>query len=393
MRPHDAGADQVKEKRMRTIECLLRELGNADWWTRSNAINGLLNHSEEYCLSFLEEALRNQENALLRNGAMECYAVLGNRAAPSLIGLLKDEDPEVRLFSTNLLGEIAGMRAIPELVAMLKDPDVNVRVAGAEALGKTGDPCAVGALSEAVRDEPWVTMAAIKSLGDIGGGDALDVLHLCLAKDEYRGITFDALEKAGNEKSIRYLAPFLEGGELKELALRAVVTIAEKEGMRLMPDHFTSLVPLLIDLQRSPLPEIKKAAFIALSWARDLRAVPCLIEALNDEEFQEYAINGIMCIGKEAAPAIINALKDAGRPQRSVLAKMVSMMGEYSALMQFSEDDDPEVRVEVAIALGNILSPGTGEILSRMLDDPEDEVRLVARRASQKSRMENKWPG
>jgi HEAT repeat protein len=377
---------------MHEIERLLKELGNPDWWTRSSAINGLLNYPEKFYLSFLEEALRDQENAVLRNGAMEFYVVLGDRAVLSLIGLLKDEDPEVRLFSANLLGDIADKRAIPELVLKLKDSEVNVRVASAEALGKIGDPGAITALCEAVDDEPWVTMSAIKSLGDIGGDDALDVLYLCLSKEEYRGITFDAIEKAGKENAIRQLTPFIEKDDLKELALRAIVNIAEREGITLMPGYFVNLVPLLIDLQCSPHPEIKRAAFIALSWARDLRGLTYLIDALPDDELQEYAISGIMCIGKEAVPGIIEALRDAGRPQRCVLAKMVSMMGEHSELLRFSEDDDPEVRVEVALALGQIHLARTGEILSRMLDDPEDEVRLVARKASQKFKKENKWP-
>jgi len=50
--------------------------------------------------------------------------------------------------------------------------------------------------------------------------------------------------------------------------------------------------------------------------------------------------------------------------------------------MQFSEDQDPEVRVEVALAAGMIHSERTNEILTRMLDDPEDEVRLAAQKAS-----------
>jgi HEAT repeat protein len=377
---------------MHEIENLLKDLGNADWWTRSSAINGLLNYPENFYVSFLEEALRDHENAVLRNGAMEFYVVLGDRALPSLTGLLKDDDPEVRLFSANLLGDIADSRAVPELVVTLRDPDVNVRVASAEALGKIRDPFAVGALSEAVDDEPWVTMSAIKSLGDIGGDDALSALYPCLAKEEYRGITFDAIEKAGTEHAIQYLTPFVEKDALRELALRAIVNIAEKERIRLMPEYFANLVPLLIDLQCSPHPEIKRAAFIALSWARDLRGLRYLLDALPDDELQEYAISGIMCIGKEAVPGIIEALRETGRPQRCVLAKMVSMMGEDSALLEFSEDDDPEVRVEVALALGQIHSARTGEILSKMLDDPEDEVRLIARKASQKFKKKNKWP-
>ncbi|MCL5022190.1 MAG: HEAT repeat domain-containing protein [Nitrospirae bacterium] len=390
-----SGAERAimgEENVIREVERLLGELGNADWWARSKAMNGLLNYSEEYYLPFLGEALRDRGDPVLRNAAMEFYVVLAGRAVPSLIVSLGDENPEARLFAANLLGEIADKRAVPELASALKDREVNVRVAAAEALGKIGDPAAVGALSELLEDESWVTLSSIKALGDIGGKDALSVLYGCLAKDEYRGMTFAAIEKAGKEDAIEYLTPFLDKDDLRELALKAVVTIAERERIRLMPEYFMSSVPLLIELQRSLYPEIRRAAFIALSWARDLRGLTCLIDALIDEELQEYALNGIMGLGKAAVPEIISALKDTGRPQRCVLAKMISMMGEYAALLQFSEDGDPEVRVEVALALGLMHSPRTGELLSRMLDDPEEEVRLVARKASRKFEKEKKWP-
>lgn len=376
---------------MREIESLLKELGNADWWARSNAMSGLLNYSEKFYLPFLERALKNHENAALRNAAMEFYVVLGDRALPSLTGLLRDSDPEARLFAANLLGEIADSKAAHELIAALKDTDVNVKIAAAEALGKIADPCAVDALREAVGDEPWVTMSAIKSLGDIGGDDVLPVLYSCLGKEDYLGITFDAIEKAGNENSIQYLKPFVERDDMKEMALKAIVNIADRQGLKLPREFCSSLVPLLIELQGSPHPDMKKTALIALARAEDARGLPYLIDSLNDEDLQEHAISGIMGIGKEAVPALIDALGDPSRPQRCVLAKMVAIMGEYDALLQFSEDSDPEVRVEVVLALGQMNSAGTRDLLSKMLDDPEDEVRLAARRASQKLKKINRW--
>lgn len=368
---------------MEEIHALLKELKSADWWVRSNAMKTLLGYPEAAYLPFLEEALRNHENANLRNASMDFYRSLNGRALPSLFNLIKDDDPEVRLFAANLLGDIADRRALPALVGALKDTDVNVRIASAEALGKTGDPVAIGALEEALGDEPWVTMSAIKSIGDLGGDGALEILYRCLDKEEYRGITIGAIARAGNESAIRYLTPFVDRDELRELALTSIVAIAEKEGVRLMPEYFMSLVPLLVSLQKSPHDDLKRSAFIALSWSRDVRGLPYLIEALDDEELQEYAIRGIVGIGEEAVPEIMDALKDPLRPQRSVLANILALLGEDMALIQFSGDDDPEVRVEVALALGHGGSPRAVELLSAMLDDPDNEVSSAAQLALQ----------
>ncbi len=354
---------------------------SADWWVRDNAVRELLGFPVESYLPFLENALRNHEDANLRNASMDCYRALEGRALPSLFNLIRDDDPEVRLFAANLMGDIGDIKAIPPLIASMKDPDVNVRVASAEALGKIGDPSAVNPLREVLSDEPWVTMAAIKAMGDIGGQSALDVLYGCLEKEEYRGIAFEAIEKAGDERAIQRLTPFADRDDLKEFALKAIIAIAERIGIRLAPEYFVSMIALLLDLLRSPHPDIRRAALIALSWSGDPRGLPYLIDALKDEEIQEYAISGLVTIGEQGAPEIIAALKDMAQPQRYVLARILSLIGEHMALIQFSEDSDAEVRVEVALALGRIHSARAEEILSGMLQDPDDEVRLAAERA------------
>ena len=360
----------------------MEDLSSADWWVRDDAIRGLLQYPEDRYLPFLEGALKDHDNANLRNGSMECYVKLGVRSLPSLRRLIVNEDHEVRLFAANMLGEIGDKKAAPDLIDAMKDPDSNVRIAAAEALGKVGDPQAVGVLGDALEDEPWVAMAAIKALGEIGGDSALKVLYKCLEKEDYRGITFDAIERAGNENAIRYLTPFVDRDEMKELALRAVVNIADRRRVKLRPEYFINMVPLMMELQNSADPEVKKAAFIALAWAEDLRGLPFLIEALDDEDLQEYALSGILGIGERAVPEIIEALRDTGRPHRNILAKLLSMSGEYASLLRFFDDDDPEVRVEVALALGKMDSAKTAEILSKMLDDPDDEVRTAARKIS-----------
>jgi HEAT repeat protein len=366
---------------MERLDNILRQFGSADWWTRNELMKTLMEYPEQSYLPFLEEALRDHENASLRNAAMDFFRRLDRRALPSLCRLISDQDPDVRLFAANLLGDIGNPGALPQLIQALKDPDVNVKVASAEALGKVGDASAVDALREVLPDEPWVTMAAIKSLGDIGGDSALGMLYDCLEQEEYRGITFEAIEKAGNEHAVRYLTPFVDRDDLRELALKAIVVIAERKRIAMRPEYFMNLIPLLVSLQRSPHADMKRAAFIALTWSGDIRGLPYFIDALKDEDLEEYAISGIMAIGEEAVPEIIDALRDPLRPQRSVLAKILSMLGEHMTLIQFSNDDDPEVRVEVALALEHIGPARGAEILTSMLDDPEDEVSSAARKS------------
>ena len=363
---------------MQEIQEILNKLKDNNWWVRKNTIENLLAYSEDSYLSVLEEWLRNGDDALLRNAAMEAFRTLGGRAVRSLILLLKDKDPDVRIFAANVLGDIRDAEALSSLIPALDDPDVNVKIASAEALGKIGSEKAVTALAKLIGNTTWVTMAAIEAIGEIGGDKALSVLHRCLEKEEYHGMAFAAIEKAGTHHFIRHLTPFVDkDNNLRELALKAIVTIADREGTKPMAAYFTSLIPLLVDLQRSAQPEIRKAAFIALCWSEDMSGFEYFIDALNDEELQEYAINGLFSLGKRAVPGIIDALKKEGA-NRVILAKVLSMLGENSALLRFAGDDDAEVRTEVALAIGNLKTPKATETLLMLEQDAIDEVRAAA---------------
>jgi HEAT repeat protein len=355
-------------------------LARQDWWSRKKAITELAAAPEERYLVYLEESIRNHENADVRNTAMEVYKELGPRSFPSLADLLKDTDPEVRLFTVNILSEIADSRSTPLLSRAIGDEDVNVRVAAAEAMGRIGDRSVLGSLRDVLRDEPWVAMAAVHAIGEIGGEEALNILYGLLAAREYPEIVIAAIEKAGNRHSIRYLASCFDG-PLAEPALKAIVAIAGREEVRPQPEYFISLVPVLVDMVTSPDPEIKESAFSALCWSRDIMALPYFIEAVKDEQFQEYAIEGLLGIGRRAVCSIVDEMRGSAGCHRAVLAKVLSMIGEGKALLQFADDEDPEVRTEAALALASLHLKRAAQTLYGMLSDPSDEVRAAAERS------------
>jgi hypothetical protein len=88
------------------IHKLIEKLPPLDWWHRREIIKDLLAYPEDEYTGFLEDGIRNHEEANVRNAAMEVYTALGPRAFLSLSTLQKDDDPEVRLFSVNVLCEI-----------------------------------------------------------------------------------------------------------------------------------------------------------------------------------------------------------------------------------------------------------------------------------------------
>jgi HEAT repeat protein len=360
---------------------LIHNLARQDWWSRQKVISELVAKPEREYIGYLEEGIRNHENADIRNTAMEVYRALGIRAFPSLESLLRSEDPEIRLFAVNVLHQIGENGALPLLLSSIRDPDVNVRTASAEALGMAGNDKALEALKAVLEDDPWVGMAAVSAMGEIGGEHALNLLYGCLKREGYAEIAITAIKKAGNRESIKYLTGCFENEDLRETALEAIIKIAEKEQVRPRPEYFISLVPLLIKMFESQNSEASLYAFTALCWSEDIRGLPYLIKAVRDEELQEYAIEGLLRIGRKAVCSIVDELKRSAGCHRVILAKVLSMIGENRALLQFWEDEDPEVRVEVALGLCSLDLARAVRALTSMLSDPSEEVRLAAQKS------------
>jgi HEAT repeat protein len=375
---------------MHEVQEILESLKNSEWWARKNCIDKLVNYPEDSYLSVLDEWLRKDDDALIRNVAMEAYRAIGTKSLKSLMLLINDNDSDIRIFAANLLGDIKNSEALPSLSSALNDPEDNVKIAAAEAIGKIGDENALNVLQEALNADQWIAISALQAIGEIGGERALDILYDCLENEEFQSFAISAIGKAGNKQSIKHLTPFIDRGDHifnRELALNAVIKIAERESLRLKPENFSNVVPMLIEAINSPDIEVRKPAFIALCWSEDIKGIPYFIDAIKDEDLQEYAIDGLLSIGRKAAPAIVEALKDSDGDHRVILAKVLSMLGEDRALLHFKKDENPDVRTEVALALGSLNSDSSASALLKMLSDPSEDVRISARRSLDKLNM------
>jgi HEAT repeat protein len=85
--------------------------------------------------------LLRSEDAALRNGAIETLAGLPDAVAPRIQALLQDEDVDVRIFTVNLLGDLAHPRVTQWLAQVLRgESQANVIGAALEVLAEVGGP-------------------------------------------------------------------------------------------------------------------------------------------------------------------------------------------------------------------------------------------------------------
>lgn len=107
--------------------------------------------------------LLRSEDAGLRNGAIETLSSMPEVVGPSIQHLLHDPDPDVRLFTVNLLGDLRHDEVNAWLCQVLRqDSEVNVVAAAIEVLAETGSGAERADLLEArsrFADDPFIGFA------------------------------------------------------------------------------------------------------------------------------------------------------------------------------------------------------------------------------------------
>jgi HEAT repeat protein len=90
---------------------------------------------------------------------------------------LKDNSPEIRAQSAEVLGVIGSHTEVPELINALKDNNAQVRLNVTKALAKIGDEAAIPALCHLLSNDPddSIRSSAASALGRIGKDTAQNI--------------------------------------------------------------------------------------------------------------------------------------------------------------------------------------------------------------------------
>ncbi|MCF8204816.1 MAG: HEAT repeat domain-containing protein [Methylotenera sp.] len=134
-----------------------------DGAVREALFTSLATLASEAAVQSLLPLLRS-EDATLRNGAIEALAAMPQAVAPCVDGLLCDPDPDVRIFTVNLLGELRHASVPGWLVQVLRhETHVNVVAAALEVLAEVGSSAELPALRAArdrFDDDAFIQFAA-----------------------------------------------------------------------------------------------------------------------------------------------------------------------------------------------------------------------------------------
>lgn len=305
--------------------------------------------------------LLRSDDAPIRNIAMDVLREIGADDFDSLKQLLHDDDPDMRIFASDILGTSESILAVPSLCeALLRDPEVNVRYQAAVSLGTLAFPEAADCLNKAMMDEEWVQFSVIEALTKIRAESSVNALVKALdsASDLVASMIVDALGEMGNIKAVPLLLKRLDKspGPLRNKIAKAIVNVLGGKSLSLLGEK------------------------------ERLRLRDYLLAAMDDEDedVQNAAMRGLASIGgAEATEAVLKVAValDADRDHERLVACVRSLadIGFNSAVDRHVRGDDEHTLLILVEAIRSMPSRHGIDVLRGVFwDKPRDAQRSMS---------------
>lgn len=295
---------------------------------------------------------------------IRCAEALGlskdKAVVPVLTQALRSEFYLVRVAAAAALGNVGDTGAIPALFEAMKDPEEEVRAAACAAVCKFKDPSTFDEVTNVILEDSSIEVrqAAVRGLGETRHPSAIPFLLEAL-RDPFwwyeRGQAVQDLLAAIEKMGAPAVGPLIEALADKEMTVRKFAALLL--GRMKDPGAIEELGMALYDLH----PEVSLNAAEALA-AFGSQAVDLLAAALNHPEatIREHAV---WALGKtadpRAIPLLLQMLQD---PERGVVIKSMQGLAAMRAaearpaLQQIAANrSDRELAAAAKEALGSIL--------------------------------------
>jgi HEAT repeat protein len=282
---------------------------------------------EEY-INLLVNQFSNKDRAV-KFVITRMLGIIGsNQAIDQLLTILSSaEDPNIKAAAAEKLGELKEERAIQPLLLLLEHEHEDLSLNASLALGEIGSPALLPLLDiieKSAASNHRGFELAVKALGYIGSNvsttQLLSYLHKNQSNEVKRAIII-ALGRIKDNKATRFLIPLLhDDAVIRQATIEALANIKSKQ----------ATVPLLRMLETVDIDaQTKVEIIIALGEINDKKAIPILLNTLNDQNPEVRAFS----IASLRAMKVVQAV---------------------STILELLYDNSEEVRFEAAQALGDL---------------------------------------
>jgi HEAT repeat protein len=364
------------------------------------AIRAIAHFRGEGALRLLLEKVDTGYPPAVRDAAIEALSGLGEDAVPSLRSLYLQSGGEMRVAAVRALGGTGTREGIELVRSALSDSSPLVRYYACRAIADAGDTSSADAVALLLGDpDPAVREAAGEACARMPEAAEKALFGMLRRGTPLQKIEAStAIRKAVYRPAVPLLADVIRD-PLPEVRLSAAAALMVVSG----PEAVEALVNGLRD------PQIRWVCILALRQA-GTPAVPILLRRTGDPEFdfwKQHVLEGMGDTAIEGCVETLKSVKDEGTrsaalctleqirdaraawpivrmlgdPQVGQVASfLAARMGQVAVepLLLSLKDEKSNVRVRAAIALGEMREGRAVPPLRELLNDPDPAVRNAA---------------
>ena len=318
------------------LRLLDQALGDESWRVRKAAVEVIREFPDRpSAVGSLIESLGDADNAGRRNAALEALIAMGRSAVSTIVSRLDHQDPEVRKFLVDILGQIRDPSSAEAVLKITRDPADNLKLSAVEALGSIGGERAFnGLLSLLPTDDASLQFGALHALGRIGRPIPMELIRPLLGKKLFRRAVYDVLGWSKSPEAAELLAEGLleTAPSSKQAAVRALARLAEEPALEELVERtlkarlaMQPLEPLLALLENNN-PTTKRAVVKILALLGTAEAVSALNRVSSDDTIQSEVNEALARLKKGNASAAAPREKPP-LPPRPTATRVVEPIG------------------------------------------------------------------
>lgn len=375
-----AGRDGIKS----AVPALVKLLESRNLGVQEAAEYALRQIRGPEVVNALIPLLRSDE-APLRNMSMDILREIGKDSIAPLKSLLVDDDPDIRIFISDILGSTEDISAMEGLCeALLRDPEVNVRYQAAMSLGNLGFPAAATALNQALQDEEWVQFAVIESLTKIRSESSIMAMIKALDKatDLVASMIVEALGEFGNIKAVPLLTKKLADSStpLRNKILQSVIKILSDSALNLyLEQDKEKFKTYLLDALHDEDVDVQDAAAKGLKFVggeEGSAAILKLALALNpDLEHDRLSLMITTLIGIGRSEALEKALRGNDEHAAKLAVEVLARLNDQPSIDLLTTEfwnKDRNTQRSIAAYLVDISDPDDADFFAQILNKHTD---------------------
>lgn len=204
----------------------------------------------------LVDMLRNDEDDVMRNTAMEIIKNKGEKGYQLALELLKDSDKDVVLSAVLIVDHFRDIRSIDHLTNLLESTDdPNIIQAVLLALGNTGDIRVLDTLTKFLDKDIWLQIASITALGELRNPVVIKFLKGFLNDPMLSSFALESLSKINSLSSFNIIFDYWLNNRENldtEHILGHLCNIAENKKIRVKESYFNEIKKLIYADNVSP---------------------------------------------------------------------------------------------------------------------------------------------